>query len=183
MSRVGRKPVIIPDKVTVSVAGDAVSVKGPMGALTQQIRPEITVKVDGKNVVVERKNEERLSRALHGLTRALIQNMVIGVSQGYKKELDVVGVGYKADVAGKTLNMALGFSHPIVFPIPEGIKVLVEKNTHITVTGFDKQLVGEVASQIRRFRKPEPYKGKGVKYSNEVIKRKVGKAAAGAGAK
>ncbi|MDD5040958.1 MAG: 50S ribosomal protein L6 [Candidatus Peribacteraceae bacterium] len=184
MSRIGRKPVAIPNGVTVTVSGQTVSVKGSKGALTYAFLPEVTVKVDGSQVVVERKDDSDAARARHGLTRQLIENMVRGVSEGYKKTLEVIGVGYKVQVQGKKLILNLGFSHPVEFPIPEGIAMSQdEKNKNLlTVQGIDRQLVGQVAADIRDFRLPEPYKGKGIRYSTEKVRRKPGKAAVGKGA-
>ena len=180
MSRIGRKPLAIPQGVTVEISGSAVRVKGSKGELNYKHLPEISVKIEEGNVVVGRYNDLPRSRALHGLTRQLIENMVIGVSKGYEKQLEIVGVGFKAQVKGKILVLNLGFSHPIDYNIPDGIEITQnEKNKNILIIrGIDKQLVGQVAADIRDYRKPEPYKGKGVKYIDEVIRRKVGKAAA-----
>ncbi len=180
MSRIGKLPIKIPSGVTVTLDGDEISVKGPKGTLSRTINPDVTVKLDGDIITVSRHNESKKSRSLQGLTRALIANMVTGVSEGFKKELIVNGVGYKVDVKGKQLVMNLGFSHPIEFDIPEGIKVSVEKQKEIRVTleGHDKELLGLTAARIRQYRPPEPYKGKGIIYSDEVIIRKAGKAAA-----
>ena len=183
MSRIGRKPVAIPSGVTVEVNGNKIAVKGPKGELTYEHLPQVQVKVEEGQVVVERKNELDDARAFHGLTRQLVNNMVIGVSEGYTKKLEIIGVGYKAAAKGKVLTLNLGHSHPIDFQVPEGIEITQdEKNKKILViTGISKQLVGQVASDIRAFRPPEPYKGKGVKYMDEVIRRKAGKTAAKAG--
>lgn len=183
MSRIGRKPVAIPGGVTVTVAGSSVNVKGAKGELTFGILPEVTVKVDGARVLVERKVSTDEGSARQGLTRQVIANMVQGVSAGYAKKLEVIGVGYKAQVQGKKLILNLGFSHPVEFAIPEGIAITQdEKNKNLlTVQGIDKQLVGQVAADIRTFRLPEPYKGKGIRYSDEVVRRKPGKAAVGKG--
>ena len=183
MSRIGRKPVAIPNGVTVEVNGNAIVVKGPKGELSYQHLPEVTVKVEESAVIVERADESDAGRARHGLTRQLIQNMVTGVSDGFEKRLEIIGVGYKADAKGKTLTLNLGFSHPINFPVPEGIEVLQdEQNKNILIIkGIDKQQVGQVASVIRGYRPPEPYKGKGVRYVDEYVRRKAGKAAATAG--
>lgn len=182
MSRTGKNPIPIPDKVKVNFSEGMVHVEGPLGKLSQDLQKGIEVKVGDKDVQVTRKDDQPLSRALHGLTRSLIQNMIQGVSAGCKKELDIQGVGYRADVKGKVLNLSLGFSHPVEFPIPDGIDIKVDKQTHIIVSGYDKVQVGQVASDIRKIRPPEPYKGKGVRYSDEVIIRKAGKAAASGGA-
>lgn len=170
---------MIPEKVKVSLKEGHVLVEGPLGKLSRIFSPETKVEVKDKEVLVTRQDDEPKSRALHGLTRALIQNMVTGVSVGFTKELDIQGVGYRAEVKGSHLNLSLGFSHPMEFPIPEGIKIRVDKLTHVVITGYDKIQVGQIAADIRKIRPPEPYKGKGVRYSNEVVKRKAGKAAAG----
>lgn len=180
MSRIGRKPVAIPSGVTVEVNANAVTVKGSKGELSYAHLPEVTVTVEDNAVVVGRKNDEQESRARHGLTRQLIQNMVTGVSEGFEKRLEIIGVGYKAQVQGKKLTLNLGFSHPIDFPVPDGIEITQdEKNKNILIiTGIDKQQVGQIASVIRGYRPPEPYKGKGVRYIDEHVRRKAGKAAA-----
>lgn len=176
MSRIGKKPINIKD-VTVAINGAKVNVKGKLGELERKIHPNITVEVEGDELLVKRPNDHKENRALHGLTRALLNNMVEGVSQGYKKTLDIVGVGYRAELKGKNLLLTIGYSHPIYFdPSPE-ITIEVPTPTQIVVSGIDKELVGMVAAKIRSFRKPEPYKGKGIKYSDEVIIRKAGKAA------
>lgn len=170
----------IPSGVTVEVRGDKVVVKGSKGELSYVFLPEVSVKVEGSEVIVERKNDTNASRARHGLTRALVANMVQGVSQGYEKQMEIIGVGYKAAVKGRTLELQLGFSHPVNFAIPAGIEISQdEKNKNIIkVAGVDKQLVGQVCSEIRGYRPPEPYKGKGIRYVGENVRRKVGKAAA-----
>lgn len=176
MSRIGRKPVALPDKVKVAVENGFVKVDGPKGSLSMKSPPMIEVVVGDGVVEAKRPNDSREARALHGLARALINNMVTGVSQGFTRELEVHGVGYRAEVKGKTLNMALGFSHPVEFPIPEGITAAVDdKRTKITLSGIDKQLLGATAAKIRSFRPPEPYGGKGVRYSDEIVRRKEGK--------
>ena len=178
MSRVGRSPVVLDKTVKVTVAGDnTVTVKGPKYTLTVPVRPEITVNVGEESLTLEPKNSQPQTRAYHGLYRALLQNAVTGVSKGWSKVLELNGVGYRAAVSGKKLDLTLGFSHPISFPIPEGIEVTVEKQTSVTIKGADKGLVGEVSAKIRSFRPPEPYLGKGIKYSDEVIKKKAGKSA------
>ncbi len=177
MSRVGNSPIDLPAGVTVAQAGDQVQVKGPKGNLSQKIVDLISVKVDGNVVAFERANESKPARANHGLMRALVNNMVLGVSKGFSKELTVVGVGYRADVKGKMLVMQLGYSHPIEFPIPQGIDIVVDKSGKITVTGIDKQQVGQISAEIRAFRKPDHYKGKGVRYINEYVRIKQGKSA------
>ncbi len=180
MSRIGKVPVNIPDGVKVAIDGQTVSVTGPKGSLSIELKPEIEAVVDGSTVVVKKKGESRAARELYGLSRTLIANMVDGVSKGFEKKLEIIGVGYRAAVQGKVLNLSLGFSHPVLYDLPEGISVNVENQTQVTISGIDKQLVGQVAAEIRAFRKPEPYKGKGVKYADEVIKRKAGKAGKGA---
>lgn len=178
MSRIGKLPIAIPSGVDVTLNGQDVSVKGPKGTLSLTVSEPIRVnKTDGGELEVVRPNDERTSRSLHGLTRTLIANMVTGVTQGYDKKLEIVGVGYRVVAKSPTqLEFALGFSHPVVINAPEGITFNVEKPTVFTVSGIDKQLVGEVAANIRKLRKPEPYKGKGVRYSGEHVRRKVGKA-------
>ncbi len=177
MSRIGKAPIAIPSGVTVQVTGGDVAVKGPKGQLTTTIRPELSVKqVDGK-VHVERKNEDRLTRSLHGLSRTLVANMVKGVTEGFERQLEVVGVGYRAQMEGKKLIMQLGYSHPVEIEPPSGLTIVVGKGNVITVTGIDKQAVGDLAALIRSKRPPEVYKGKGVKYQGEHIRRKAGKAA------
>jgi large subunit ribosomal protein L6 len=175
MSRIGKQPVTIPAKVKVEVKGQKVHVEGPKGKLDWEMPLRTTAKVEGANVMVARQGEDAQARALHGLSRALINNMVKGVSDGFMKKLEINGVGFKAAVAGKTITMNLGYSHPINYNIPDQIKVTVEENTKITIEGPDKQLVGKVAAELRSYYPPEPYKGKGVKYSDEHIKRKEGK--------
>lgn len=178
MSRIGKLPIPIPDKVDVKIDGELVNVKGPLGQLSQRVRPEVSVKVEDKNVICERTTDDRSADAYHGLYRSLINNMVVGVSQGFKRELDIVGVGYKAEGQGNSILFNLGYSHPIDFPLPKGIQAEVDtKAGHIVLSGFDKQLLGQVAANIRKLRPPEPYKGKGVKYTEETIKRKAGKTA------
>ncbi|MEX1140539.1 MAG: 50S ribosomal protein L6 [Bacteroidota bacterium] len=180
MSRVGRKPIQIPKGVTVAFKDGIVNVKGPHGELSANVHKNIMVEVKDSDVILARKNDEKQNRALHGLWRALAQNMVAGVSTGFSKKLEIVGVGYRAEMKGKKLQLLLGFSHPILFAPPEGIKIETPTQTTITISGIDKQLVGLVASKVRSFRPPEPYKGKGVKYEGEYIRRKAGKAAASA---
>jgi len=178
MSRIGRAPVVFDKALQVSVTPkNEVVVKGAKRSLVIAMRPNIQAKIEGNELVLIRKNEEKETRSLHGLYRALIQNAVLGLTKGFTKSLDLVGVGYRAAVKGKNLEMTLGFSHPVVFEIPEGVEITVEKQTGIKVTGADRALVGQVAAKIRSFRPPEPYLGKGVKYSDEVIRKKAGKAA------
>ena len=177
MSRIGRLPVPVPSGVDVSIDGQAVTVKGPKGQLQHLVAAPITVarSVEG-SVEVKRPNDERQSRSLHGLTRTLINNMVLGVTQGYEKKLEIYGTGYRVAVKGRDLEFALGYSHSITVKAPEGISFIVENPTRFAVQGIDKQLVGEIAANIRKLRKPDPYKGKGVRYAGEQIRRKVGKA-------
>lgn len=175
MSRIGKQPITIPAKVKVEVKGHKVSVEGPKGKLKWEFPSSVSLTIDGAIITVSRQSEDKQSRALHGLSRALINNMVKGVSDGFMKKLEINGVGFKAAVAGKSITMSLGYSHPIIYDIPEQIKVTVEENTKITIEGPDKQLVGKVASELRSYYPPEPYKGKGVKYSDEKIVRKEGK--------
>jgi ribosomal protein L6, bacterial type len=178
MSRIGKAPIKIPAGVTVTIDGETVKVKGPKGELSRTIRPEIKVTQENGELIVARKSEDRLSRGLHGLSRTLINNMVVGVSTGFTKTMQVVGVGYRAVSEGSTLTMQLGYSHPVEIPIPKGIEVAVGKNNVMTITGFDRQQLGDFCSFVRGKRPPEVYKGKGVKYENEVIRKKAGKAAA-----
>lgn len=175
MSRIGKQPIVIPAKVKVEVKGQKVQVEGPKGKLNWELPARTAAKVDGANIVVSRQGEDAQARALHGLSRALVNNMVKGVTDGFVKKLEINGVGFKAAVAGKAITMNLGYSHPINYSIPDQIKVTVEENTKITIEGPDKQLVGKVAAELRSYYPPEPYKGKGVKYSDEHIQRKEGK--------
>lgn len=177
MSRIGKKPISVPDKVTITRNENVITVKGPNGQLSQAIPTEITVNIENNVVELTRANDLREVRALHGLSRALLQNMVTGVTDGFKKTLDIIGVGYKVEQKGTNLLMSLGFSHPVYFMPPDGITVQATTPTQIVISGIDKQLVGLVASKIRSFKKPEPYKGKGIKYSTEVVRRKAGKTA------
>lgn len=175
MSRIGRLPIDIPAGVTVTVEGQDVAVKGPKGELTLAVARPIEVKVEENQVLVTRPDDERESRSLHGLTRTLISNNIVGVTQGYSKGLEVVGTGYRVAQKGSSVEFALGFSHPVLVDPPAGITFTVEGNNKLTVSGIDKQAVGEVAANIRKIRKPEPYKGKGVRYAGEVVRRKAGK--------
>jgi large subunit ribosomal protein L6 len=186
MSRIGKKPIILPAGVAAELKADQLTVKGPKGTLSLQVLPQVQLAITGSEIIVTvSKPDVKRERALWGLFRALVQNMVDGVSKGYVKELDIVGVGFKADVQGKKLVLNLGFSHPINYELPEGLEVKVEKKperigilqyqTTLTLTGIDKQLVGQTAAEIRGLKKPEPYKGKGIKYGNEVVLRKAGK--------
>jgi len=186
MSRVGKKPITLPKGVKVEIKDKTIKVIGPKGNLEHVFPAKISIKQESENLIVERADEETSSKALHGLTRALVGNMVKGVSEGFSRDMEIVGVGYKAQMRGKdVLNLNLGYSHPIDFVIPKGITIVVEAgkgNPKLRIEGCDKQLVGEMAAQIRSLRPPEPYKGKGVKYADEVIKKKVGKAVVGSSA-
>ncbi len=175
MSRIGKLPIAIPAKVKVAVNGNTVNVEGPKGKLSLALPRRTSLKVEGDKVVVSRDGDDAEAKAMHGLGRALVNNMVKGVTDGYVKKLEINGVGFKAAVQGKVVNLTLGYSHPINYPIPDQIKVTVEENTKVTIEGPDKQVVGLVASEIRAYYPPEPYKGKGVKYSDEKIIRKEGK--------
>lgn len=175
LSRIGKKPISIPVKTSVAIDGTLITVKGAKGTLSRDLHPNVGVAVEGDSILVSPKDAGRETRALHGLTRALVANMVTGVSQGFERILEVNGIGYKAEISGSTLSLALGFSHPIQFVLPEGISATVDKKNAITLSGIDKELLGQTASAIRRLRPPEPYKGKGIKYSTEKIIRKAGK--------
>ncbi|HEV3362622.1 MAG TPA: 50S ribosomal protein L6 [Acidimicrobiia bacterium] len=178
MSRIGRNPIPVPSGVTVELTDGHVKVTGPKGTLERDLPRAITVRQDGDQLLVERPDDERQHRALHGLTRSLVNNMVVGVTDGFTRDLEIVGVGYRASAAGPTrLDLALGFSHPVAVDAPEGITFETPAPTRITVRGIDKEVVGQVAANIRSIRKPEPYKGKGVRYAGEVVRRKAGKAA------
>ena len=176
MSRIGRLPISVPAGVEIKVEESLVSVKGPKGSLQLTVASPITVALEENTISVSRPNDERNSRSLHGLTRTLIDNLIIGVTKGYEKKLEIVGTGYRVVAKGGNLEFALGFSHPVVIEAPEGITLAVESPTKLSVSGIDKQQVGEVAANIRKLRKPDPYKGKGVRYAGEIIRRKVGKA-------
>ena len=177
MSRIGKQPIELPNKVEVDVRGSEVTVKGPKGTLTRPMPPDMRIKVEEGVLTVERPTDHRNHRSLHGLTRALLANMVHGVSEGFSKSLEIVGTGYRAEMQGETLILYLGYSHPIEFPPPEGISFEVPRGGRtVTVQGYDKELVGEIAARIRRQRPPEPYKGKGVRYEGEHVRRKAGKA-------
>ncbi len=175
MSRIGKLPVEIPSGVEVKIDGQTVTAKGPLGTESVTIRPEITMEIKDNHIILTRKDDERRSRSLHGLSRTLVNNVVHGVKSGFTKKLEIVGVGYRAAMQGSTLNLALGYSHPVDIPSPEGIKISVEQNTKITITGSNKQAVGDIAALIRSKRPPEVYKGKGIKYEGEHIRRKAGK--------
>ncbi len=179
MSRVGKVPIPIPDKVKVEIDGQMIKVTGPKGDLSREIHADMVIKVEDNNILVTRPSDQKNHRSLHGLTRALINNMVVGVSDGYKKELELIGVGYRAEMKSKTLVLSLGYSHPILVTPPDGITLSAPAKTHlIIVEGIDKEMVGEVAAKIRQFRKPEPYKGKGIRYVGEHVRIKAGKTAA-----
>lgn len=175
MSRIGKVPIPIPKDVKVKLTDSILEAVGPTGRLTHRIPPEIQISIEPEQIVVKRPNDHRTIRCLHGLTRALIANMITGVTQGFEKRLEIQGIGYRADLQGNVLRLTLGFSHPVLFPLPEGVKVEVERQTSIKVKGIDKQLVGSVAAQIRSLKPPEPYKGKGIRYVGEYVKLKVGK--------
>jgi large subunit ribosomal protein L6 len=177
MSRIGKLPITVPSGVDVAIDGQAVIVKGPKGTLSHTIADPLTVeRTESGQLVVNRPNDERLAKSLHGLTRSLVANMVTGVTEGYEKKLEIVGVGYRVTAKGKDLEFAVGYSHPVLVTPPEGISFAVESPTKFSVTGIEKQQVGQVAANIRKIRKPEPYKGKGIRYAGEHVRRKVGKA-------
>jgi large subunit ribosomal protein L6 len=176
MSRIGKLPVAVPNGVTVNINDGEVAVKGPKGELRQRVLPFVSVAVEDGTVVVNRKGEEKEHRSAHGLTRTLVNNMIEGVSQGFRKSLEIQGVGYRAAKAGNNLNLTLGFSHPVSYVPPSGIAISVEGTNKIHIEGIDKQQVGQVAAEIRKLRPPEPYKGKGVRYAGEIVRKKLGKA-------
>jgi large subunit ribosomal protein L6 len=178
MPRIGKKPIALPKGVTVKIGSGSVEVQGPKGKLNQYVPPGIVFAQDDGSLVAKLERDEPALGKFHGLARSLVANAVTGVTEGFKKELDIVGIGYRAELKGKQVHFALGYSHPIVFDIPNGIDIAIDKQTHITVTGVDRQLVGQVAANIRRMRKPDPYKQKGVRYTGEVLKKKVGKTGA-----
>jgi large subunit ribosomal protein L6 len=178
MSRIGKKAIPVPKNVTATVDGHTVKVKGPKGELERRLHPAMTIALDDGNIVVQRPSDEADHRALHGLTRTLVANMVDGVTKGYSKQLEIVGVGYKAEARAYGLQLALGFSHPVEYRAPKGIKLTAPQPTQIVIEGADKELVGQVAAELRSLRPPEPYKGKGIKYQGEQIRRKAGKAGA-----
>ena len=179
MSRIGRKPIAVPAGVEVKIDGSTVTVKGPKGTLTGTFNPNMTIALENGEVTVTRPDDAKENRSLHGLTRTLIANMVEGVHNGFKKELEIVGIGYRAAMQGTALQLNVGFSHQVVMTPPEGIKIEVPSPNQIVISGYDKQLVGQFASEVRGVRPPEPYKGKGIKYANEVVRRKEGKAGKG----
>jgi large subunit ribosomal protein L6 len=178
MSRVGKKPIVLPSGVKVSISDTQLEVQGPKGKLNTPVPPGISFSLEKGELLCQRESDARQHRAFHGLARALANNAVKGVTDGFSRDLDIVGVGYRAQVEGSKIVFALGFSHPVEFAIPEGIKVAIEKQTHVTVSGIDRQKVGQVAAEIRRLRKPDPYKQKGIRYVGEVLKKKAGKAGA-----
>lgn len=179
MSRIGKMPVAVPSGVDVAISGQNVTVKGPKGSLVRQFPERVAISLDGGTATVTRADETRQARALHGLSRALLNNMVVGVSDGFKRDLEIIGVGYRALLKGRDLELQVGFSHPVNFPAPEGITFEVPEPTKVSISGIDKELVGQVAANIRKIRPPEPYKGKGVRYVGEVVRRKAGKAGRG----
>jgi large subunit ribosomal protein L6 len=183
MSRVGRKVIPVPSGVKVSIGEARIDVQGPKGKLSTPVPPGIKFVLNGAELSCQRNNDEQQQRAFHGLARALAQNAIKGVTEGFTKDLDIVGVGYKAQVEGSKVIFSLGFSHPVEYKIPEGIKIAVDKQTRVTVSGIDRQQVGQVAAEIRRLRKPDPYKQKGIRYVGEILKKKAGKAGATSGAK
>jgi large subunit ribosomal protein L6 len=177
MSRIGKRPIVIPEGVTVAVDGQMVRAAGPKGRLVQAVPSGVRVAVTDNRVVVSRESDHRALRALHGLTRSLVNNMLTGVKAGFERKLEIVGIGYRAQMQGKNIQLALGYSHPIIFPLPEGISADIEKQTSITLRGSDKAVVGQTAAKLRALRKPDPYKGKGIRYADEVVRKKVGKKA------
>lgn len=176
MSRVGKLPIPIPDKVSVNISGQEIAVKGPRGQLAYCAPAEVQVVQEDKQLVVTISSADRKTHGLHGLVRTLVNNMIIGVSEGFKRELEIVGVGYRAEVKGNALVLSVGYSHPVEMKLPKGVAAQVEKNNRIILTGYDKHMLGQFAANVRRVRPPEPYKGKGIKYVGEVVRRKVGKA-------
>jgi len=178
MSRIGKKPIVVPKGVTVKISPDALDIQGPKGKLTQRIPPGVAFELADNQLRAKTVREDAELGKFHGLARSLVANGVLGVTEGFKRELDIVGVGYRAEVRGKQVVFALGYSHPVVFDVPTGIDIAIDKQTHLTVTGVDRQLVGQVAANIRRLRKPDPYKQKGVRYTGEVLKKKTGKTGA-----
>ena len=178
MSRIGKKPIAIPKGVTIKADASGVDVKGPKGQMKQALPPGVTAMVEDGNIVTKKDSDDPQLDKFHGLARSLVNNAVLGVTDGWKRELDIVGVGYRAELKGQQLHMALGYSHPVVYDVPKGIEVAIEKQTHITVTGVDRQLVGQVAANLRRLRQPDPYQQKGVRYTGEVLKKKAGKTGA-----
>jgi large subunit ribosomal protein L6 len=177
MSRIGKKPISIPQGVKVRVDDGVVQAEGPKGKLSQPVPAGLSATIDNGQLLIGRENDARTMRALHGLTRSLVANMVTGVKDGFERKLEIVGIGYRAQLQGRNIQLALGFSHPVIFPLPEGITAEIDKQTAVTLRGADKALLGQTAAKLRSLRKPDPYKGKGIKYSDEVVRRKVGKKA------
>ena len=177
MSRIGKKPIPIPAGVKVNVSNGSVSAEGPKGKLSQPVPSGLSAAVEANILVISRASDDRRARAMHGLTRALVANMVSGVKDGFERKLEIVGIGYRAQLQGKAIQLALGYSHPVIFPLPEGITADIERQVSITLRGPDKALLGQTAARLRALRKPDPYKGKGIRYADEVIRRKVGKKA------
>jgi len=177
MSRIGKQPIPIPDGVKIHVDESVVRAEGPKGKLAQPIPTGMTAVIDNKHLLIKRGDDSRTARAIHGLTRALVANMVAGVKEGFERKLEIVGIGYRAQMQGKSIQLALGYSHPVIFPLPDGITAEIEKQVSLTLRGADKALLGETAAKLRALRKPDPYKGKGIRYANEVVRRKVGKKA------
>ena len=182
MSRIGRKPVSIPQGVEVNLDGVVIRAEGPKGKLMQPVPAGLSAKLENNQLVISRSGDDRKTRALHGLARALVANMVTGVKDGFERKLEIVGIGYRAQLQGRVITLALGYSHPVLFPLPEGVTAEIERQVSITLRGADKAVLGQTAAKLRALRKPDPYKGKGIRYANEVVRRKVGKKA-GAGAK
>ena len=178
MSRIGKKPIAIPKGVTIKADAGGVDVKGPKGQMKQALPPGVTALVEDGNIVTKKDSDDPQLDKFHGLARSLVNNAVLGVTEGWKRELDIVGVGYRAELKGQQIHLALGYSHPVVYDVPKGIDVAIEKQTHITVMGVDRQLVGQVAANLRRLRQPDPYQQKGVRYTGEVLKKKAGKTGA-----
>ena len=175
MSRIGKRPITIPAKVQITIDGSFIAVKGPKGELSRILPPAVALEHEGETLLVLRRDESRTSQQLHGLSRTLVANMVQGVSEGFQRRLEIQGVGYRAQIQGRNLNLNVGYSHPVQIEPPEGIQLAVENNTNVIVSGFDKELVGNIAARIRQVRPPEPYKGKGIRYAGEVVRRKAGK--------
>src|SRR6266545_745055 len=177
MSRIGRKPIVIPEGVKVAIDGQTVRAQGPKGNLAQEVPASLSVAVQDNQVVVSRGSDERMVRALHGLMRSLVANMINGVKTEFVRKLDIVGIGYRAQMQGKSIQLALGYSHPVLFPLPDGVSAEIDKQTAITLRGADKAVLGQTAAKLRALRSPDPYKGKGIRYAGEVVRRKVGKKA------
>lgn len=176
MSRIGKRPIPLPAKVTVAIEGQQVTVKGPKGELSRVIPSEVEIVQEADTLLIARRNESRAARQRHGLSRTLVANMVEGVSQGFQRRLEIQGIGYRAQVQGRSLNLTVGYSHPVQITPPDGVQVAVENNTNVIVSGIDKEIVGNIAAQIRSVRPPEPYKGKGIRFAGEIVRRKAGKA-------